>query len=203
MKYLLIIILSVIVLTSCEEVFFPEVDTVEPVLYIEGMYTTHPSKHEVKVLYTRSFNEQPYYPYVADAMVEIEDSHGNIIPFYHKGSGIYRCDTHELHMAVVGESYVLRVTTSDGEVFESLPQTVMECPDISSLYCKYAKNTYLDEYVSGGIFEVHRDGIQIICETRGILSVQNYFFYRWTGYEQHVNIRSPNFGGDPSYLYGH
>jgi hypothetical protein len=49
---------------------------------------------------------------------------------------------------------------------------------------------------------VYRDGIQIICETQGILPVQNYYFYRWIGYEQHVNVLSPEMG-DPISLYGH
>jgi len=203
MKHILLIILSIVILAGCQNIFMPNVETIEPVLYIECMLTTLPEKHEVKVLYTRSFNDRPYYPFVEDAIVEIEDTESNIIPFYYIGNGIYRCDSNNTYMAELGESYVLRVSTSDGEVFESSPQTVRECSEISNLFCKYDKDVYLNQNLNNDVFEVQRDGIQIISETQGIFPVQNYYFYRWVGYEQHVNIITTLSGESSYYLYRH
>ncbi len=203
MKHILLIILSVIVLTGCQEVFMPEVETIEPILYIECMFTSLPANHLVKIYYTRTFNERPYYPFVDDAIVEIEDTEGNIIPFYYRGSGIYICDSNNTYMAEVGESYVLRVSTSDGEVFESSPQTVRECPEISNLFCKYDQEVHLNQNSNNDVFEVQSDGIQIISETQGISPIQNYYFYRWIGYEQHVNAISTLSGESTYYIYRH
>ena len=179
----------------------PEIETVEPVIYIECLFTSLPEQHEVKVFYTRSFNERPYYPWVEGAIVEIEDNEGNIIPFYEKAHGIYLSDSNNTYMAELGKSYVLRVSTSEGDVFESSPQTVRECPEISNLFCKYDQDVYLNQNSNNDVFEVQRDGIQILSETQGIFPVHNYYFYRWNGYEQHVTAISS--GPTTYYLYRH
>lgn len=199
MKNILLYTISALVLAGCQDVFMPDVETVEPVIYIECMFTSLPENHEVKVFYTRSFNDRPYYPYEDNAIVEIEDGKGNIIPFYYRDNGIYKCDTNNIYMAELGESYVLRVSTSDGEIYESSPQTVKECPEISNLFCRFDREVYLDQNLNNDYLEIQREGIKIISETQGISPVHNYYFYRWTGYEQHVNIIS-TLSGESSYL---
>lgn len=204
MKGIFSIILSVIILTACQEVFVPEIETLEPILVIEGMFTPLPENNIVKISYTQSFNQSPYFPYVEDAYVEIEDDDGNIIPFDYYYNGIYKCDTNDLHLAEPGITYVLRVITSEGNIYESSPQIVVECPEISKLICRHDHELALTEDLYGDIFEINMDGIEIISETEGLLPMQNYYLYRWVGYEEHVNIIASL--GDPKtyyYLYRH
>ncbi|MGD2033522.1 MAG: DUF4249 domain-containing protein [Bacteroidales bacterium] len=205
MKFFLRGILVTFLISGCQEVYFPGVDDVEPVLVIEGLLTSEPVKHSVKISYTRSFNERPYFPFVEDAYVEIEDENGDIIPFYYVGSGVYRCDTNNSYQAGIGNTYVLRVTTAEGDIFESTPQTVVESPEITKLVCQSDKDLILVENSYGDVLEVVQEGISVFSETSGILPVKNYYLYRWIGYEQHVNILAtlPPGPVNYSYIYRH
>ncbi len=200
MKRIVIIILFVIALAGCQEVFVPDIEEMEPVIVIEGMLTSLPEIHEVKISKTRSFSERPYYPHVTDALVEIRDEDGNIIPFQHHNYGVYRSDTNNLYKAELGKTYVLRVVTSEGDVYESSPQTVLESPEISNLVCRFDQSVILTDNSNGDVFEIKKGGIEIIGETQGILPARNYYFYRWNAYEQHVTVLA-TLGVPPSYYY--
>jgi len=192
-----------IVLAGCQEVFVPEVEDPEPVIMIEGMFTSLSEDHQVKITYTKSFNERPYYDYVDNAHVEIEDDLGNIIPFDYYWNGIYKSDTNHVYKAEIGRTYVLRIITPEGDVFESSPQTVTESPEISKLVCRYDQGVVLTENCNGDVYEIKMDGIDIFGETSGILPFHNYYFYRWDAYIQNVTILTNKEGNLYYYLYRH
>jgi hypothetical protein len=203
MKKFIVIILSSLALFDCQEPFHPDIETVEPFVVIEGLFTSLPNNHIVKIHYTRSFNERPYYQYMENALVEIEDEDKNLISFYDYGKGIYRCDTNNAYQAEVGKTYILRVITPEGDIYESQPQTVVESPEINKLYCNYNQKVFLTENTYGDILEISKDGIQIKEETKGVLPIQNYYFFRWTGYEQHVNVLTTPYGISSYYIFRH
>ncbi|MBN2522731.1 MAG: DUF4249 family protein [Bacteroidales bacterium] len=203
MRNYIVIVLSAIVLTGCQEVYVPEIEDPEPVIMIEGMFTSLPENHLVKITYTRSFNERPYYDYVDNARVEIEDDLGTIIPFDYYGVGIYITDTNHIYQAEIGRTYVLRIVTPEGDVFESTPQTVIESPELSKLTCRYDQETILTENVNGDVYEIKMGGIDIFCETSGILPFHNYYFYRWDAYIQNVTVVTDPMGMSYFYFYRH
>ncbi|MGD2036100.1 MAG: DUF4249 domain-containing protein, partial [Bacteroidales bacterium] len=201
MRRILPVILLIVVMAGCREVSVPGTDETEPILVVEGVFTSMPGQHEVKLSYTCSFNERPYFPYEENAIVEIEDEDGNIIPFYHVGFSLYRSDSNDTCYAEPGKTYVLRIITPDGEVYESWPQTVLESPEISELECRLDHEMVLVENINGDYREVNYNGIQIMSGTKGSLPAKNYYLYRWIAYEQHLFVVVGP--GGSVYLYSH
>ncbi len=202
MKRTQFILLLILALPGCKKVIVPDIDAPEPIIVIEGVFTSLPESHTVRISYSRAFDERPYYPVVENSTVEIEDDEGTIIPFYYHSGGLYKSDTNTRYVAAIGRTYVLRVITAEGDVYESTPQTVVQSPEIYQLYCNYDQEIVLTENVYGDAYEIQMDGINVFGETNGILPVKNYYFYRWKAYEQHVTVVLDS-NNNQHYLYRH
>lgn len=201
MKKFLIIVIVAIALVSCQEVFVPDVEEVEPFLLIEGSISTTPGLHKVLVSLSGKFQHNPLIRPVNTATVYVDDDLGNRTYFNKIANGVYQTDTEEAFAAKISRTYILTVETDDGNIYKSNPQTVVECADISSLYCNYGVESVLNENAYGEAYEVSYDGIRVYTGTDGILPYNNYYFYTYNAYEQHKTcIR---IGMNTYYLYGH
>jgi hypothetical protein len=200
LKYLTIL-LFVLTLISCQEVFIPEVDDPEPFLIIEGSVSTIPGYHQVTLMWSSKFSHNPAFHRIDNANIYLEDRQGNRTYFYRINSGVYQTDSLEIFAAVLGETYTLTVELDNGNIYRSKPQTVVECPDVKSLYCRYARESILTENAYGEAYEIPFDGISSYTSTDGLFPYNNYYFYRYVGYEQHKTII--RIGVNSYYLYGH
>ncbi len=199
-KYLYIVI-AAILLISCQEVFIPDVEEVEPFLIIEGSISTQPESHEVSINWSSEFQHNPIFQSVNNAYVYVEDELGNRVDFHNTSNGRYQTDEATPFAAVVGRSYFLRVEMDDGNVYQSEPQTVVDCPEVKTLNCSFATNALLHEDAYGDAIEITYDGFNIFTGTEGILPYNNFYFYKYIAYEQHKTVIQ--IGVQQYYLYEH
>ena len=199
-KYLYIVI-AAILLISCQEVFIPDVDEVEPFLIIEGSISTKPEPHMVSVKWSSEFQHNPIFQSVNNAHVYVEDEFGKRIDFHYNSSGRYQTDEAASFVAVAGRSYILTVEMDDGNIYQSEPQTVVVCAEVNTLNCNFATNAVLYEDAYGDAYEITYDGFNIFTGTEGILPYNNFYFYKYIAYEQHKTVIQ--IGVQTYYLYQH
>lgn len=201
MKKYLVIFLVAATFISCQEVFVPEVEEVEPFLIVEGSISTLNTSHTILISLSSKFQHNPLIKGVNSATVYVDDEFGDRTYFYNIANGVYRTDTAETFSARLGRSYVLTIEMDDGNIYQSDPQTVVACPEISSLYCNFGVESILRENAYGEAFESPFEGIGVYTGTQGILPFNNYYFYKYLAYEQHkTTIR---LGINDVFLYGH
>jgi hypothetical protein len=201
MKKYLNIIIAAVILISCQEVFVPDVEDVEPFLIVEGSISTIPGPHTVLISFSSRFQHNLIFKPVNSATVYVEDDLDQRTYFYRIANGVYRTDTADSFAANIGQSYILTIETDDGNIFKSNPQTVVACPEITSLYCNHGVEKILTENAYGEAIEIPFDGIRIYTGTDGILPYNNFYFYKYSAYEQHKT--GIEVGMNTIYLYGH
>ena len=182
---LIILIFLLTLLVACNEVFEPPVENVEPFHVIEGYISTQPGSHYIFITQSRSYNERPFAKGVSGAIVQVRSESGSRVYFDDMGNGVYKCILDETNVAEVGETYTLNVTMQTGERYTSTPQTVVPSPELKKVDCEYDQRSLLTENSYGDVYEVSFGGIVIELETDGILPSNNYYMYKYVGYEQH------------------
>ena len=185
MHRILYILTGLIFIAGCSEVYEPDIQKVDPFLSIEGYISTKTGPQYIFIRQSKSYNDRPYFVGVAGAVVFVTDSNGNHFNYEDAGNGVYRSELTGDNGITIGNSYTLEIRLSDGTLFRSTPQKVVPSPEIGSLYCEFDRQTILTENSYGDAFEQEYDGMNLIIETDGILPSDNYYLYRYTGYEEH------------------
>ncbi len=181
-------VLIMTLLTACSEVFNPDINYTEPFLCIQGVLGTKPGTYYVYLNLSRSYNERPYFEGQTDAGVYVIGENGDRISYEELGRGSYSTVITEGNAPEIGNSYYLEVITSDGSVFRSTPQTIVPSPEIKKLYCKADQKTILTENLYGEAYEKEFRGMTLLVETNGILPSDNFYFYRYSAYEEHRSV---------------
>jgi hypothetical protein len=189
MKKYVFILFVIFSLTGCQDVFYPEVEDMPPSLVVDGMLCTNPAKSRVLLSYTSTYSESSYNPAAPGYTVYTIDDKGERIDFIENGtSGIYLVQNDLAHAAKIGTTYTLYIESSGGDIFQSTPQLANECAKISNFYLKAETETVLTEDSYGDVLEIKSDGAGFYNDTKGILPEDNYFIYKWIGYEEHHSI---------------
>lgn len=129
-KYIAIIISSLL-LVSCEDIIDLDLKTAESKLVIEGNIYNHSGPYTVRLSKTVGFNEPSIYPTVSGALVIIADNHGIIDTLTETSAGIYKTSKIE---GIIGYTYYLTVVAEGNE---HLAQSTMhQSVEIDSLYFK-------------------------------------------------------------------
>ena len=150
MKSKLIIILSLLLFSSCEDKV--ELDIVEgdKKLVVEGGVSDVPGPYQIKLTETQDVNSYSSEPFVSDAIIVIKENNLTIDTLKYLRDGIYQ--TVNLVQGVIGDTYQLYIKTSDGQEYESTPETMPQVPRLDSLYFLTKEeieiNTFLLEDVS-------------------------------------------------------
>jgi hypothetical protein len=127
----IITLLIISVLSTCIEPYTPEIYGYESLLVVDGLITNENSSYSVKL--SRSVQEIINPDVVTDAIVFITDDSGGIFPLRNTGEGIYKTDSTQFR-GIIGRTYVLNISTSEGEVYKSEPCLMYDVPDIDSLF---------------------------------------------------------------------
>jgi hypothetical protein len=188
MKKIVIFFVLFALLISCSEVYQPDIENTEPFLVIEGSISTIAGANYVFLNKSRSYNEDPYFTGQLGALVEVIDDQGTVYTYAAQGNGVYRLNLSEGNTPEIGRTFILRVTTSDGAIFESTPQTIVACAPIKNLLCAYDQQTILTEDSYGEPVEVVNDGINVVVEANGVLPSDNFYLYSWKAYEEHHSL---------------
>ena len=88
-KQLLYLSFLLILFSSCEEYYTPDIDKVEDQLVVEAQITNDPAKNFVHLTKTRNFNDNVPLLEVSGALVDLIEIQGKTIRSIESKSGYY------------------------------------------------------------------------------------------------------------------
>lgn len=163
----IIAIVTIFALSTCIDPYVPNLKVYDTLLVVDGRITDANSSYTVRL--SRTFQDQNTTPsLISDATVLITDDTGkstylNIVDY-----GIYKTDSLEFR-GIIGKTYVLRIQTREGEVYESEPCLMRPVPDIDSIY--FGKDQQMADNGT-----VNLEGLSIFLDTKEGVSNS---YYRW------------------------
>jgi hypothetical protein len=113
MNKIFVLVISVLVLISCQKEIFIDLNSSDPKIVIEGEVTDMPGPYFVRLSRTVNFSQPNEFPPISDAIVIISDDDGYSEKLIEFEKGIYM--THDIQ-GFAGRTYSLSVTI-DGEIF--------------------------------------------------------------------------------------
>ena len=163
--------------TSCIDPFTPTVDKYQSMLVVDALVTDRNESYYCRL--TRSFQDNEETPeQVTGATVYVKDNAGGSFLFSEISPGVYRSDSLSFR-GTVGRSYTLHVTSSRGEQYASDPVTMIDVPEIDSLYFGKDRVTTDDG--------VLHEGIRIYFDSEKPVEGK---YLRWT-YEEYWKFKVP------------
>lgn len=173
----------IILLNSCIEQVDLDVEREEELLVVEGGITTIRGPHNIRLTRSARFGDvfQSQIIPVRDAQVSIRDQDGNVI-FLTEVDEFGNYQTSESFQAINGNSYTLLIELVDGTRFQSLPECVIETPDIDSI--SFAYETIPTSDPLNPI-----EGVRIFVSVQDPFEEENY--YRWSINGLHEVIANP------------
>lgn len=162
------ILIIAISLSTCIDPYTPNLKGYESLLVVDGLITDENLSYTIKL--SKTIQDRSAVPEkISDASVSISDESGGITYLINYGKGLYKTDSMTFR-GVVGRSYTLHITTTEGLQYESDQCTMQSVPEIDSVY--YNKD---QEFFNNGT-EI-QDGIRIYLNSkRG----DNNRFLRWS-----------------------
>jgi hypothetical protein len=140
MKTRLILLIPIILLTSCEDIIEIKLNYMEPKLVIEGVINDYNNQCIIKLSKTTDYFNPQTNPVVSDAVITLTDNEGTTVNFNEIESGIY---SEESIQAKAGINYTLTIL-SEGNEYEA-KATIPQKVNIDSLTCKYNSESILYE----------------------------------------------------------
>lgn len=143
-----IVLLLVVACIDPSQIDIPESDNI---LVVEGIITTDEGPYTVSLSRTAKFGSvfDGVIGRVTGALVLVRDNEGQVAEFTETLEGIYQSPTD--FRGEVGKTYTLQIETSLGARYSSLPQTIIEGPEIDSVIVRYRRDPSADpvNFVSG------------------------------------------------------
>lgn len=116
---------------SCVDPYQPEIGEVQDLLVVNGNITDEPGEHIVEVSLSSPYNSPENIP-VPGCVVHVEDNFGEGKTYLETSPGIYSANLDKPFLAV-GKAYKLFVFTPDGGEYQSDYDSILPCPDFTSL----------------------------------------------------------------------
>ena len=184
----LLYLFAVLFFFSCEDEIEIEHPVSDPILVIDGSITTEFKKHTVKISYSSPSKSTDPEVVVNDATVSVMDGKGNVIPFVLKADGVY--ETVTSIAAQIGDSYALTIKLANGEIIQSVPERIVEVPEIDSIYYLHISEY---EYKGGPPREIDQEeeGYYTFIDFQE--TVGNGSAYRWKAYIDDVLLNGPEY----------
>jgi hypothetical protein len=153
---LFVVILSAIVLVSCEEAIVLDLEQAPPKIVIEAQVTNKPGYQYAKISRSTDFYGSGSTPRITNAVVTVEDDLGEVISFIHNPRG--NADSAGIYVpqapftGEVGRTYTLRVDV-DGEIFSAEDKLLSVIP-IDSLKYQVSEDQEEEPEDAGKIYEL-------------------------------------------------
>lgn len=167
-RYLSLFFFILILFGGCEEVIELDLPKGYKRLVVDGWITTEPGPYRIKLTkstyYTLDFSDTVIYE--KGAVVLIQDDLGNTDTLTEKGPGIYETDSSGIK-GEIGRSYSLKIKTTDGREFASIPELIKAGPEIDSIYSQYIIETD----------PARRSGLGIFIRYNDPPNEKNYYYY--------------------------
>jgi hypothetical protein len=166
------IYLSLILLTACIEPYAVEVPEGESMLSVEGHITNGPGPHTIKITRTATYGSVfvDFIRPVILATVAVKETETGLVTFLKETSqGTY--ETPDGFRATTGNSYSLRIVTSEGSEYISFPSKLHPVPIIDSL-------SYRSIIIPTENRLQPRSGLQLVAFFNDPSDMQNYYYWR-------------------------
>jgi hypothetical protein len=132
-------LLAVFTFCTCIDPYTPKLAGYASLLVADGRITDANSSYTVRL--SATFQEQNSIPSaVSGAKVFISDDSGNNSYLKERTGGIYKTDSTSFR-GIPGRTYVMHISTKEGEDYESEPCLMQAVPDIDNVY--FAKDQQL------------------------------------------------------------
>jgi len=162
---------------SCIDPFNPGTDRFQSMLVVDALVTDEDASYYCYL--TRTFKDNQDIPKsVKGATVSVADDTGASFPFREIAPGVYRSDSLTFR-GIVGRSCTLHITSAEGEYYVSDPVTMLDVPEVDSLYFGKGRFTTDDG--------VMHEGIWIYINSEKPADAK---YMRWT-YEEYWKFRVP------------
>jgi hypothetical protein len=156
-----LIMLLLVPLSSCRELYDPETDSMDNVLIVDGLVTDEPGMSYIKLYY----NKNSSLELLRNANVYLSDNHGSITPFHFSGSGKYL--PHATFAGEAGRTYILNIGTEDEIIYQSDPQLILPSATLDSVYPKHAHKDYLFPDSYGNYIRRREAGFEVYADLAG------------------------------------
>jgi hypothetical protein len=156
--------------TSCVEEYWPELDSnSDKIVVVDGKITNFPGPYTVKLSYSSSIDSSYYKP-IPSAEVIIIDDQGNREILTENDSGIYLTKIGGLQ-GVVGNSYKIKITLSNGNIYESEFEELQDPVEV--------ENVYVEEswQLADNSLEEDIEGYQFYVNSKQSSSSKTYFYW--------------------------
>jgi hypothetical protein len=161
-----------ILFSGCTETFPLVTNTYEEIIVIEATLTNELKNQEIKITKTSKFEDQDV-AVETGAKVIIKDDQRNEYLFV-ENSGVYKSQV--AFEALPDAKYTLEVTTKDGKIYQSSPQTLTKINPIQSVVPSLAVN------------KDNVTGVQINVNSYDATRSSNYYRYE---YEETFKVVAP------------
>lgn len=191
------LLLSVVLFSSCEEYYKPDLDVVAPILVVESRMSNKAGDNFVKLSMTRDFYSTTEVQTVSGAKVELIQVKGQTESGTESSTGYFTFNS----TLVPGDNYYLRITNQD-DIYESEIVTMPTYPQIDSLYTnhKIVKSYVTDAYGTPTLTETPEREIYIDAP---ITSTLAYYRFDYRAVIQwRYDYPVPVFGPPTPSLYG-
>lgn len=173
-KYLLYLGLFLGFLSSCEEIYEPEIDVMPPMLVVESNITNDLNQNFVRLSLSHDFYGTTNPSKVFGAKVDLIEVGGKtVINGLDQEAGYFKFQT----APVIGKQYLLRVRYMN-DLYESVAVTMPPIPDLDSFYTKHAIQK---EYItsSSGVPLQTETPVREITIDAPITAKNAYYLFNW------------------------
>jgi hypothetical protein len=160
-------------------------------LVLEGGITTGLGPHTIELTRTAKYGSifDGVIKRESGALVSVRDSNGEITFLSEENDGVYQ--TEPTFRGEVGKSYILQIETTDGDKFNSIPESIVSVPEIETLYGVY------DERPTENPLKL-ATGLQVYVDYTDDVDVDNYYLWSVIGTFQinaNPELKRDMFGG--------
>ncbi|MGZ2370998.1 DUF4249 domain-containing protein [Ancylomarina sp. YFZ004] len=174
----ILFILFSLILFSCTEKFYPEIDENVDILVVDGKITDDGTPCEVRLFKTVSFTDDFSIKPEKDAIVILNDNLGNKEILTEYEAGVYRSSSNEI-TGTLGVNYWIEIQTLSGEKYESTPEVIHSPFEITSIY-----GDELEAIISDNSKE---DGVGIYFDANNNENSESYLRWEYReSYEWHT-----------------
>jgi hypothetical protein len=174
MRSPLLVVYVYVLLSSCVTPY--EVTTAfQPTFVVDGMITDQPGPYVVHLSNAIPINDQLQETGVVQgATVTVHDDQGATEVLVEKNAGSYYTTSFQ---GVVGRSYFITVTTSDGNSYQSTPEALLPVGDFTNLRFEFVQNE--PPAIYGQIKSTN--GFDLFLDSEVLPEQEGRVWWRWTG----------------------
>jgi hypothetical protein len=133
-KLLFVIFLIIYALPACVKDFQPKTNKYDDLLVVDGTITNEKGSYTITLSKSANINQFAILKPYSKCKVEIMDNIGNKEELKEVTSGIYKTDSINGIQGVVGIKYKIKITTPEGELYESTDEELKKPIGIQTVY---------------------------------------------------------------------